>query len=154
MRSTTKRFRDDPGQALIELALALPIVVALLIGIVEYGRFAYMDIEVANSAHAGVQYGAQNPATASDNTGMQNAATNDGSNVTGLAATAQHLCACSSGGGGTLSSCTSLVCSGVGNRAVEFVKVNSTATVHPIFHYPGISNTVTLNGQAIMRVEQ
>ena len=155
MRSTAKRVRDDTGQALIEFALALPIAAVLLIGIAEYGRLAYMAIEVANAAHAGAQYGAQNHATASDATGMENAAKTDAEDVTGLTQpTAQHLCACSSGGGGTLSSCTSLVCSGTGNRAVEFVQVNSSATVHPIFHYPGISNTVTLNGQAIMRVEQ
>jgi Flp pilus assembly protein TadG len=154
MRSIVKRFRDDPGQALIELAMALPIVAALLIGIVEYGRFVYMDIEVANAARAGVQYGAQSRITAQDATGIQNAATSDGYNVTGLAATALYQCACSSGGGGTLQSCSGLSCSGSGNRAVGFVQVNTTAIVHPIFHYPGISNTVTLHGQAIMRVEQ
>ncbi len=154
MRSTAKRFRDDPGQALLELALALPIVTMLLIGIAEYGRFAFMDIEVANAAHAGAQYGAQNPVTASNNTGMQNAATIDGPNVPGLTATAQHLCACSSGGGGALQSCTTLVCSGTGNRAVEYVQVNTSATVHPMFNYPGISRTLTLTGQAIMRVDQ
>jgi hypothetical protein len=32
--------------------------------------------------------------------------------------------------------------------------VNTTATVSPLFKYPGVSKTYTLNGQAVMRVEQ
>jgi hypothetical protein len=32
--------------------------------------------------------------------------------------------------------------------------VKTTATVAPMFKYPGVSKTYTLNGQAVMRVGQ
>src|ERR1700733_7308464 len=88
-------MRDDIGQAFVELALALPIFFLLLIGAAEFALLAYAGIEVSNAARAGVAYGAQSAATASDLLGMRTAATNDGSNVAGLSATATELWSCS-----------------------------------------------------------
>jgi Flp pilus assembly protein TadG len=154
---------SDIGQSFVELALVLPIFVLLLVGAAEFGRLAYFGIEVSNAARAGVAYGAQNHITASDNPGMQLAATNDGSNVIGLAAscggtsvnglcaTSSHFCSCS--GAGT-STCSSGDCTGTGNRILEFVQVNTTAVVDPLIYLPGLPRSYTLNGQAVMRVEQ
>jgi TadE-like protein len=157
-------IRGDIGQALVELALVLPLFVLLLIGSAEFGRLAYFGIEVSNAARAGVAYGAQSHITASDYTGMQLAATSDGSNVVGLpsactglsvnglCAVASRFCSCSGAGSSTCKSgdCTS----GTGNRIIEFVQVNTTAVVDPLFYVPGLPRSYTLGGQAIMRVEQ
>jgi Flp pilus assembly protein TadG len=143
-------MRDDIGQAFVELALALPIFFLLLIGAAEFALLAYAGIEVSNAARAGVAYGAQSAATASDLLGMRTAATNDGSNVAGLSATATELWSCSNTAS-TLStsppSCTT------GNRLLNYVQVNTTAAVTPPIHLPGIPTTYTLTGQAIMRVQ-
>jgi Flp pilus assembly protein TadG len=156
-------IRGDAGQSFVELALVLPIFVLLLVGAAEFGRLAYFGIEVSNAARAGVAYGAQNHITASDNAGMQLAATNDGANVVGLAAscsgtsvnglcaTSSHFCSCS--GAGT-STCSTGDCTGSGNRILEFVQVNTTAVVDPLIYLPGLPRSYTLNGQAVMRVEQ
>lgn len=149
MRIAARRFRADQGQSLVELALTLPLLLIILVGVAEFGHFAYASIEVSSAAQAAVQYGAQNHATASDNAGMQLAATQDGPNLTGLRATAQHFCQCSDA---SASTCSAGDCSN--SRMIEFVQVNTTATVSPIFNYPGISKTMTLQGRAIRRVEQ
>jgi Flp pilus assembly protein TadG len=143
----------DAGQSLIELALTLPLLVLLLIGAAELGRLAYYAIEVSNAARAGVAYGAQNHVTASNFTGMQTAAINDARNITLTTTTATNSCACSPSYSATSACSTTFSCSGT-NRIIEYVQVNTTATVSPIFHYPGVSKTYTLNGGAIMRVEQ
>jgi Flp pilus assembly protein TadG len=145
----TPKAHAEGGSAILELALSLPILLALLVGIAEFGRFGFAAIEASNAAHAGVQYGAQNHATASDNAGMQQAAINDALNLPGLTAAASHFCICSNG---SASTCLATDC--VGARIVEYVQVNTAATVNPIFKYPGISKTLKLQGQAIMRVEQ
>jgi Flp pilus assembly protein TadG len=137
------------GQSTLELALLLPTLIVMLIGIAEYGRFAYAAIEVSNAAHAGVQYGAQSHITAADNSGMQAAAIADAPDITVMTATASHFCICSNG---SASTCLNTDCSG--NRILEYVQVNTTATVPPIFQYPIISKTLTLTGVATMRVEQ
>ncbi len=145
-------MRKDLGQALVELALMFPIFILLLVGAAEFGRLAYNAIEVANAARAGVAYAAQTHITASDTAGIQLAATQDAPNVTGITATPTNFCACSTGGIITCS--TALMTCPSPARIIEYVQVNTTATVGPLFNYPGIPHTFTLTGQAIMRVEQ
>ena len=144
---------EDTGHALVELALTLPVLVLLLIGAAELGRLAYYSIEVSNAARAGVAYGAQNHVTASNFTGMQTAAQNDARNITLTTNTATNSCACSNAYTATSACSTTFSCSGT-NRIIEYVQVDTTATVSPMFHYPGASKTYTLTGQAVMRVEQ
>ncbi len=140
---------DQSGQALVELALTMPLLILLLVGAAEFARLAYAAIETSNAARAGVQYGAQNHVTASDFGGMQIAAANDGQNVPGLTSTAIHFCGCADG---TPSTCSTGDCAG--SRMLEYVQVNTSSTVDPLFYYPGLPRTFTLNGQAVMRVWQ
>ena len=154
-----KAMRDDAGQSLVELALVLPVFVLLILGAVEFGQLAYAAIEVSNAARAGVQYGAQSPATAADLAGMVTAAQNDGSNVFqtyGLTVTPSNFCSCSNApavsvGTGACPSAAA-TCSANGARVLNYVEVITSATVTPLIHYPGFGG-FTLNGQAIMRVE-
>src|ERR1700722_2857907 len=78
-RSTVRQ--GAAGQSLVELALVLPILLLLMIGIIEVGRFAYYSILVSNAARAGAQYGAQGLVNAADAAGIQTAAANDGQNL-------------------------------------------------------------------------
>jgi Flp pilus assembly protein TadG len=148
-------IRDDKGQAFVELALILPVFILLLVGVAEFGRLAYAAIEVSNAARAGVAYGAQNHATAADTAGIQTVATQDAPNIIGLTAVATHACSCVTG-----ATSTTITCSTAGttclspSRIVLSVQVNTSAAVNTVFHFPGTPNTVTLSGQAIMRVEQ
>jgi Flp pilus assembly protein TadG len=149
-----RRMRDDVGQALIELALALPIYILLLLGSAEFALLAYASIEVSNAARAGVAYGAQSAATAADIAGMETAATNDGSNVAGLSAVAGQFCSCSNAAATQVSCATaSTTCASASARVLNYVQVNTTAAVSPPIRLPGLPITFTLHGQAIMRVE-
>lgn len=154
-------LRGEIGQALVELALVVPIFILLLVGAAEVGRLAYAAIEVNNAARAGVAYAAQNHTTASDilpTGGIVKAATNEAPDIHGLQATAVLSCSCESSTG-TMpapASCTGVTlttCPGT-SRIVEFVQVNTTAPVNTLFHFPGIPNSVTFRGKATMRVVQ
>src|SRR3954464_2358858 len=93
--------RLESGQALVETAFAVLLLTPVLIGGAEIARVAYAAIEVANAARAGVQYGTQNGFAASDTTGIQTAAANDASNLTGFSATSSCTCVCSDGAAST-----------------------------------------------------
>jgi hypothetical protein len=152
--NTPTNIRRETGSAFVELALTLPVFVLLLIGAAEFARFAYVGIEVSNAARAGVAYAAQSRVTASDNdpiirTAIINAALRDGSDVTELTAAPNHFCRCSDGSSST---CLPTDCSG--SRIIEYVQVNTSATVNSLFNYPGLPGSLTLHGQAIMRVGQ
>jgi Flp pilus assembly protein TadG len=152
MCSRRNAIRDDRGQAFVELALVLPIFILLLVGAAEVGRIAFAAIEVSNAARAGVSYGAQNHATASDSSGIQTAATQDGPDLTDLQAVATQACTCSSG--------STITCANAGtnclapNRIIEYVQVQTSAVVGTVFKFPGIPSSITLRGYAMMRVEQ
>ena len=45
------------GQSLLEVALLTPMLLALLLGAIELGRYAYISILVGNAARAGAAYG-------------------------------------------------------------------------------------------------
>src|SRR5262249_33578475 len=84
------------GQSIVELAIAAPVLVFLLLAAPDFGRLFYVWTAVNNAARAGAQFGSQTVTNAANSTGMVLAATTDGSNITGLSATASQ-CTCASG---------------------------------------------------------
>ena len=142
-------LRGERGNAMVELALSVSLLGTLLIGAAEFGSLAYSAIEVSNAAHAGAAYGAQSHTTADDVSGMETAATQDAPNVSGISATAARSCSCSNGGSST---CAVTDCST--SRIVEYVTVNTTATVSPKIKVPGLPTSYTMTGKAVLRVVQ
>src|SRR5258707_8994965 len=138
-KRTERTSKREQGQSLVEVALVLPLLLLLLIGIIEIGRFAFYGILVANAARAGAQYGAQNLATAWDNTGIQNAATNDGA-VPGITmnVTKTRTCRCGNGG---LGGCAGLTC----NNLQVYLKVTASESVPSLFQYPGLPANMALS---------
>jgi Flp pilus assembly protein TadG len=57
-RAVHRFFAHDGGNSFVELAVALPIVLLLVIAVVDYARLFTTGITVANAAMAGAQYGA------------------------------------------------------------------------------------------------
>jgi Flp pilus assembly protein TadG len=144
--------RSDSGSALAEIALVLPMLVLVLLGLIEVGRFGNYTILVGNAARAGVQYGAQNTVTAADITGMQNSAKSDGQNLTGLNATATTFCKCADG---SASTCLATDCPT--NHRIIYVQVVTSATVQSLTNslvLPAPLRSIAVQGKAIMRVAQ
>src|SRR5437016_827122 len=60
--------RRKPGRsavAALELVILLPVLATIVLGCVDFGRFAYNYIAVVNSARAGAAYGMMNNYTTS-----------------------------------------------------------------------------------------
>ena len=149
---TWKRRRcllQGGGQASVELALTLPLLLMMFLVVIDAGHAFYIAISVSNAARAGVQYGSQNLGTASDNAGMQSAAANDAPNISGLIATATHFCQCSDG---TASTCLSTDCSG--SHRLLYTQVTTSAPYTPLISFMGILPAMTIPGKATMRVVQ
>ncbi|HEY7306979.1 MAG TPA: TadE/TadG family type IV pilus assembly protein [Bryobacteraceae bacterium] len=142
---------EERGQSLVETALVSPILLLLLLGIVDFGWFAYNYIELANAANAGVHYAAQNTATAADTPAIQAAMNSDAANMTSISPTVSMACTCSDG---TAVTCTNYVACTVPARLIDTVTVTATKTVSPLVNWPGIPNSVTLHSSAVMQVEQ
>jgi Flp pilus assembly protein TadG len=156
------RRLSQAGQALLELALVLPILCLLVVGIADLGRAAAVTIAVNNAATVGAEYGSQNPATAADINSMQNYATDDthGNNIpAGMTATATYGCLCDMTGSGV--SCTypvpaqttcSNILSSCTGQPVECVQVVTQLSYSSFLNYPGVPLSYQANGHAVMRV--
>lgn len=137
------------GQSAVELAVAIPVLVLLLLVGADFGRIFYTSIGVNNAARAGAQYGSQTVITAADFNGMISAAKADGSNIANLSATATQ-CTCESSS--SVATCPASYCTN--DAQATFVEVDTQALFRTLVNYPGIPSSTTLSGKAIMQVEQ
>jgi Flp pilus assembly protein TadG len=141
---------------MIELALALPILLLITVGIIEFGRVAYYSIEVSEAARAGAQYGAQSlaDATVLTNAGniaqaAQNSAPDLGAAIT-LTPGPSESCACPGSASVVGGACPAAGCS----YPIVYLTVNTQYTLHTLFSYPGIPASFTLNGASTMPVQR
>lgn len=171
-----QRMKNERGSALVELALTLPLLVAIIVGAVELGRVAYFAIELTNAARAGAAYGAQNLGVAfqSPPTQIEAAAQNDAPDITLTWNTAPtQACTCETiyynGSASTYNPATPGSCGTASNpnppifscgvttstytqQVVSYIQVAPQATINTIFKYPGIPTSFTLSGFSQMRV--
>ncbi len=153
--SRSHRWRR--GQSIVEFAVAAPLLALMLVSTADFARVFYFSIALDNAARAGAQYGSQTVIAAANTTGIQNAATTDGSNIPSLSALASQ-CTCESPSG-SVTACTaapfsmpSSYCTT--NSSATFVQVITSATFTTIVHYPGLPNSFPMTGKAIMQVQQ
>lgn len=148
------REKGDSGQALVELALSMSVLFTVLLGAVEFGRMAYVSIEVSNAARAGAAFGSLSNASASNLTGIQNAATAEAANLQLGTTTAVVTGICSSGTActGTGGKCKSTDCSTAGDHIESILTVNTVTTFSPVIHAPGFAGSFTLYGYAQQKV--
>src|SRR5580704_18833025 len=134
------------GQTVVEMALLLPVLLTLMIGLIEIGRYAYFDILISNAARAGAQYGAQSLIQAADVAGIRTAAQNDG--LAAMTITSQQECGCNAG---ALGGCPT---GGVCAVPLVYVQVTASDTYTSLFNYPGIPRSLALSSTVTMRVSQ
>jgi Flp pilus assembly protein TadG len=168
VEGSNRVVRDDgilqspSGQSLLEVALLLPLLLALLLGSIELGRYAYISILVGSAARAGAAYGAQSLVQAVDTTGIQTAADNDfqnnGQNTSTLAVISSASCGCDSNGTVTGATCSTKADSNAGScnsgHWVVTVSVTASGTFNSLFNYPGIPKSITISNTATVRVAQ
>jgi Flp pilus assembly protein TadG len=158
MKKSIALSRREAGVALVEFALALPLLIMLLIGVIEFGRLAYFSIQVGNAAHAGAEYGSLNVQNGANFTGMKNAAIADGQNsIAAISASAQNVCSCWTGTAEVpnppSSSACGAACTVAGGRQVTYAQVKVTGIIKPLFNYgPLVPSSWTVVKTATIRV--
>ena len=144
-RDRSERRHRQSGQSLVELALVLPLLLLLLMGVIEIGRYAYIGILVGNAARAGAAYGTLSLVKSVDTAGINAAADNDfqnnGQNVVNLTITSSVSCGCDNGGAITTAACTGI---GAGTCA--------SGTFNALFNYPGLPPSISITRTSVMRV--
>jgi Flp pilus assembly protein TadG len=138
------------GGAALELAVVLPVLVILAIGVADYGRVLYTGIAIGNAARAGAAYGSQSSAKSSDVTGIT-AATRDDAGDNTITVATNTVCRCP-GIAGTPSCSTS--CPAYADGVAQlYLTVRATKQVTFLLRYPTLPASITVSDSATFRVQ-
>lgn len=144
-------LRSEDGASFIEFAVVLPMLVLLLIGLIETGRYMAFAVRLSNAAHAGAQFAAQGSTQASNSADVAGAACSD-SSFSCTTATPKP--------GHTASPDTMLVTSSVSCSSTttpcppgdSLVQVSTSGTFRPLLRYPIFGDSVSMSAQATQQV--
>ena len=154
-------LKREEGQALVETALSMTVLILMMLGAVEFGQLAFSAIALGNAAKAAALYAAQSPATAGDLAGITQAAQNEyptPSELTLVSPTKTSGYACTCAGTGTSVTCTNnsldaaSACNG--SYMEVTVTVQTQASFTPGIHIPGLSGPFLVKGTAKQKVLQ
>src|SRR6266545_8094363 len=123
---------SDRGSAIVELAVALPMLVMLVVGAADFARVFYFAHTLTNAARAGAQYGIQE-GKYTQTANMESTATSAAGTIP-IDAEASYLCQCATDTAYTSTpptgGCAS--CSGTGQHLVIQVTVTTSSTFNTI----------------------
>lgn len=131
--------RGRRGAAATEFALILPFFMLIVLICVDFGRFAYHQIAITNSARAGAEYAIMNPYLASQSTqwqtDVQTAARNELVSQTNCEPT-------------DLTTTTTVTVESSGLRRVRVTA--SYSSFQTVIPWPGIPSSITLSSRVDM----
>jgi hypothetical protein len=161
MTSLFARSRSEAGAALVEMAVVLPLLVAVFVGTADFARVFYYSIELTNAARAGAQYAAYNSAQAIQTAEIIAAARAAAPNISPVSSpiivnllTPPPICQCAldNGGGQPWASVPCSTTCASGSHMIETITVETQQTFTTLSRFPGISRTIVLSRRATMRV--
>lgn len=146
MRALLARLRRErSGNMLVELALVAPFIVAVTLGLVDFGRGTYASMSLRSAARVGAEYVSRTGDTTAVTTVVASAAN---LKPEGLVVTPLVFCECDNG---TAQACGTTCPGGIGAR--RFISITAAQPFSTLFPYPLVSNPMNLSGRAILRVQ-
>ncbi len=139
-------LRCESGSALLELALILPLIVLMLVGVFDLGLGIQQSLIVSEAARAGTAFG-QIPGNDTNLSGMKQAATLTATGLQSFTAVASEFCSCTPTG--SVISCTSSCPAG---SPLAYVQVKTSAVLPALFNNDGMPASFNLTGFSAVRV--
>lgn len=139
-------FKNREGNAAIETALLLPVLILLGAGVGDFGYGVYDHMRLVSAVRAGAQYALKNPDDAGGaQTAVEAALELEAGAVTVTVSTA---CECA---GGAAAACSSTCFDGTSAR--KYVSVAAARPRQWLLDHPLISKPDTLTADAVIRVQ-
>ena len=140
--------RKDSGSALVELAVALPLLVLLAIGVADFGRMFYTGMVVANAARAAAEFGARKVETW-DSAAANAVGAEEASDIAPVTMTTVKFCRCPDG---STPACDG-ACPQPYTWVETYVKTRVQKTLTLMMPYPGLPQTIIYNDSATFRAQ-
>jgi Flp pilus assembly protein TadG len=143
----------NQGLAAIEFALLAPVLMALLVGLLDFGLAFQRQLNVNAAAEAGASYAVIN---GFDVTGISTIVTNSGGGIQASPAPTE-VCGCPGATTGiTTSSPAAPPCTGKcpdGSTAGVYVSSNALLSYSTLLPWPGITNPLSLSSTQMVRIQ-
>ena len=134
----------ERGNAAVELALAAPVLLLMVVGLVDFGRNLYGAASLENAARTGVQYAQLYPG---DGAGIVATVRGAGGVAEDATVNWQAYCVCPDG---TPSGC-SATCSSEA-KPLWLISVTVSQPFRTVIPYTELGLPTTINGNAVIRV--
>src|SRR5882672_4130865 len=128
------------GLGAIEFAFVAPLLLAILLGIFDFGMAYWQQMELANVADAGTQWGMSNTYDENNIRSVAQSATN----LSGTTVTPSPQCGCVNSstnrittGYGTPGACTACPSGSMSSTASSYIVVNAQICYATLFPWPG-----------------
>ncbi|MBB4570679.1 TadE/TadG family type IV pilus assembly protein [Rhizobium leucaenae] len=142
-------LNEQQGTVAVDLALILPVLIAMTFGLIDYSSALLQQAQVENAAQRGLQYAL---ARGFDSSAISNVITRStGSAVISAAPAPLKFCGCPSGQGISSTLCSD-VCSD-GSRAGTYVSASAAATYVPYIALPFVPASFALQSTATARMQ-
>ena len=151
MESTRRRTRRESGrprrrlfglrehgQSLVELALIAPVFIILMLGVIDYGRVYFAYVSVTNGARNGAHYASASATAAADQTGIEDAALAETSELLDISATNP----------------TVTVATGSDSQGRLYADVTMQYTFSTVFPWPGLPSSFDIERTVRARVAE
>lgn len=151
MKMHVSAFRSsEEGNAFIELALILPTLLLMLLGVLDFGLVLMQYMAVCDSVRAAAEYATVHGHEA-DTATIQTLARQFGSNIPGYSASAVQVCACTPSGNAVSCTTGTGTCSGAPSTPFQYVQVTATATLPLIFKVQGFPISIPVKSSMKVR---
>jgi Flp pilus assembly protein TadG len=137
----------EDGSAVIELCLLAPLVIIIFLAATDLTFYLQRSLIVTDAASVGARYGTIS-GNSTDTAGMQTAAQNAASGLSGFTATATAFCTCTPAGSQV--SCTTTC--GSQPTPSHYVQVTTAATVPGVFKVSSLPSSLQVSATSILRV--
>lgn len=145
MRMGSMLWKARDGNFVVEFALFLPVLVAMMAIAFDFGTAVYNSMSLKEAARAGAQYAMKNPSDAAGLTQVVSDAS--GISATNLTVTSTESCQCANG--------ASVACGTAcadGSATETYVTVVAQEPFSTLLPYPQSLTTLNLQGSAALRV--
>jgi Flp pilus assembly protein TadG len=150
MWRSQSRIRQEHGAALVELALATPLLLILIVGVVDFARVFYLGMQVTDAARAGAQYGSS-PAVNFNATTTQTRAQTASPQSAPTIATPVEVCACVNDATAPTTLTAGACTAACADHRTVFVSVTASKAFSPIMRFPGVPSSVTISRTVTLR---
>lgn len=140
------------GATTVELAIATPLLMLMMVGAADFARIFYHSITLANASGTGAFYGSQGHVQAASFNKISTVARDDARNLENVSARAELVCDCPDSTPGSFVDCTDAVCNSYGYPRA-YSKTTVQQEFSPMIPWPGIPNPVVITQRTYTRVQ-